>query len=243
MIRPVSPPARKRVPTHSVPEGGGAADVPALAAVEQELIAIFADLSVALGLPRSLGQIYGLAFASPEPVCFDDVVSRLGLSKGSASQGLRVLRELGALREAQGLAKGQEASGKGTTETRRPVDGETAPSGAPPTPLPLAAYPLPPSASAVRQYFVPETSVRALLGALIRQRVQPPLASGAERLARLRAALRSVRSDRPTVPPSDRAAKRPPSDRTAHLAHRIHSLETWHRKAKLFLPLLLKLAG
>lgn len=50
-----------------------------------------------LGLPRSLGQIYGLLFGSARPLSFADIVERLEISKGSASQGLRTLREVGAI--------------------------------------------------------------------------------------------------------------------------------------------------
>ncbi len=53
-----------------------------------------------LGLPRSIGEIYGLLFVSPEALSLDDLVQRLGISKGSASQGLRALKALGAVREA-----------------------------------------------------------------------------------------------------------------------------------------------
>ena len=54
-----------------------------------------------LGLPKSLGEIYGLLFASPRPLTMQDLIDRLGISKGSASQGLRMLRTLGAIREVE----------------------------------------------------------------------------------------------------------------------------------------------
>lgn len=62
------------------------------------LIALCADVAQQLGLPRSVGQIFGLIYASPTPLAFNDVVARLGMSAGSASQGLRFLREFGAIR-------------------------------------------------------------------------------------------------------------------------------------------------
>jgi len=55
-----------------------------------------------LGLPKSLGEIYGLLFASPKPLSLDDLVKQLGISKGSTSQGLRMLRDLGAVKDAEG---------------------------------------------------------------------------------------------------------------------------------------------
>lgn len=53
-----------------------------------------------MGLPRSIGEIYGLLFVSREPLSLDDLVARLNISKGSASQGLRMLKNLGAVHEA-----------------------------------------------------------------------------------------------------------------------------------------------
>lgn len=69
---------------------------------EREVIAVFEDLVSLLGMPKSLGEIYGLLFASAEPLAFADIEQKLSLSKGSVSQGLRALRELGAVREAGG---------------------------------------------------------------------------------------------------------------------------------------------
>lgn len=58
---------------------------------------LFADYLHVLGVPRSIGGIYGLLFASPEPLCFAQIVDRLGASKGSVSQGLAFLRQSGAV--------------------------------------------------------------------------------------------------------------------------------------------------
>jgi len=65
---------------------------------QSECVELFADLAHVLGLPRSVGQIYGLLFASSEPLSFSDFVERLEISKGSASQGLQLLRNIGAIR-------------------------------------------------------------------------------------------------------------------------------------------------
>lgn len=72
-----------------------------LSALERQVIAVFVDGVKVIGLPKSLGEIYGLLFVSPEPLALDDVVRKLQLSKGSASQGLRMLRDLGAVKEAE----------------------------------------------------------------------------------------------------------------------------------------------
>lgn len=72
-----------------------------LSALERQVIDVFVDGVKVIGLPKSLGEIYGLLFVSPAALSLDDVVRKLRLSKGSASQGLRMLRELGAVKEAQ----------------------------------------------------------------------------------------------------------------------------------------------
>lgn len=70
--------------------------------LQRQVVDFFVDGVRVLGLPRSLGEIYGLLFISNEPLSLDDLVCDLGISKGSVSQGLRTLRTLGAVREAPG---------------------------------------------------------------------------------------------------------------------------------------------
>lgn len=70
--------------------------------LERQVVAVFVDGVRVLGLPRSIGEIYGLLFISRAPLSLDDLVQRLHISKGSASQGLRMLKNLGAVREADG---------------------------------------------------------------------------------------------------------------------------------------------
>ena len=70
----------------------------ALTPVQREIVELCADTVQQLGLARSVGQIYGVIYASPRPLAFADVVAGLGISNGSVSQGLRFLRELGAVR-------------------------------------------------------------------------------------------------------------------------------------------------
>jgi DNA-binding transcriptional regulator GbsR (MarR family) len=67
--------------------------------LENQVVDFFVDGVRVLGLPRSIGEIYGLLFISQEPLALDDLVRRLHISKGSASQGLRLLKSLGAVRE------------------------------------------------------------------------------------------------------------------------------------------------
>ena len=69
-----------------------------LSELEVEIIDLFVRLASLLSLPRSLGEIYGLLYLSEEPLSMDDMVERLQISKGSTSQGLRILRGFGAVK-------------------------------------------------------------------------------------------------------------------------------------------------
>jgi len=61
------------------------------------LVEIFADLAELFGNPKSYGQIYGLLFASENPLSMEEIAQRLDISQGSISQGLRQLEAFGAV--------------------------------------------------------------------------------------------------------------------------------------------------
>jgi HTH-type transcriptional regulator, glycine betaine synthesis regulator len=87
----------------NLPANGNTTDTADLDSIERQVVAFFVDGVKVLGLPRSIGEIYGLLFISREALSLDDLVRRLNISKGSASQGLRMLKSLGAVREATGI--------------------------------------------------------------------------------------------------------------------------------------------
>lgn len=68
-----------------------------LSPLEADVVQYFVRVAQTLGLPRSVGEIYGVVFCAREPLSLDEVAARLRISRGSASQGLRVLMKLGAL--------------------------------------------------------------------------------------------------------------------------------------------------
>ena len=67
--------------------------------IELEIISIFVRLADLLNLPKTVGEIYGLLFISEDPMCLDDLMNKLKISKGSTSQGLKILRSFGALKK------------------------------------------------------------------------------------------------------------------------------------------------
>ena len=72
---------------------------PEVVAFQVAVISYFVDAADLLGVPKSLAAIYGACFASPQPLSFNDLGEQLFISTGSISQGIRLLRGVGALKE------------------------------------------------------------------------------------------------------------------------------------------------
>jgi DNA-binding transcriptional regulator GbsR (MarR family) len=63
---------------------------------EIELLNVFVGLFDSFGVPKSVAQIYGVLFCADGPLSQEEIGQKLQISAGSASQGLRLLVELGA---------------------------------------------------------------------------------------------------------------------------------------------------
>ena len=59
-----------------------------------ESVDFFVRMMSIMGLPRSVGEIYGLLYFSPSPFQWIKYVQSFEISVGSASQGLKTLRSL-----------------------------------------------------------------------------------------------------------------------------------------------------
>lgn len=55
------------------------------------------SVATAFSLPRSVGSIFGLIFASADPIGLEDIIRKLEISRGSASMGLNFLLKMGAI--------------------------------------------------------------------------------------------------------------------------------------------------
>lgn len=93
-----------------------------LSAVETEFVDLFVGLARSVKAPKSLGEIYALLYASPRPLTFDAIVRKLAISRGSASQGLRLLRSFGAVK-ATYVAGDRRDHFVAETELRKIVSG------------------------------------------------------------------------------------------------------------------------
>ena len=154
-----------------------------LTPVELALVEFFVSIADLAGLPKSVGEIYGLLFSSPKPLAMDEIIHRLSLSKGSASQGLRFLRSSQAVRTVY-------------------------------------------RAGDRRDFYEPELGLRNLAAGLLKEKVAPRLAEGAQKLVQLEEAL----------------SKESPSLRKVH-ENRIQRIRSWQRNGQKIIPFALKFLG
>ena len=81
---------------------------PPLDEIESAIIDIFIRATKILGYPKSIGEIYGLLYVADEPLCMEDIIQRLGISLGAASQGLKALKGMRAVRSNHMIGKRRE---------------------------------------------------------------------------------------------------------------------------------------
>ena len=150
---------------------------------EREVVALFVRMADLLNLPRSVGEIYGILFISTKPLCLDDCRQRLNISKGSTSQGLKILRSFGAIRTVY-------------------IPGDR------------------------KDYYVAETSLRKITSGFASEQIQPHVASGKDRIERIRELLADQDAEDQEV-----------------LEEKVRLLENWQSRAGKTLPLIIKLIG
>ena len=154
-----------------------------LTALETEIIDLFVQVSRLFGQPRSLAEIYGLLFISGQPLAMDDLIERLKLSKGSASQGLKFLRNVGAVKMVY-------------------VPGDR------------------------RVHYEAVAELRNLLTRFLRDQIVPQLENGHARLSRIAGMVKQL-------PAGDRA----------RVQSRVTMLQSWGKRGKRFLPLVMTILG
>jgi len=64
---------------------------------ELEILDLFVGIFDTFGFPKSTAMIYGVLYCSDEDLLQEEIGRRLGISVGSASQGLKVLTTIGAV--------------------------------------------------------------------------------------------------------------------------------------------------
>jgi DNA-binding transcriptional regulator GbsR (MarR family) len=166
-----------------MPETSQTAPSLSLSDLEAEVIGLFVQISKIIGQPRSYAEIYAVLFLSPDPLTMDELIERLGISRGSASQGLNFLRKAGAIRVM--LIPG-----------RRPTHYEAV------------------------------AELRQLVAGFLRDQVLPEVGESQNRLNQI----------------VEMVGRMPAKDR-AHVSHRISMLQSWGKRGRQFLPLVVKMLG
>jgi DNA-binding transcriptional regulator GbsR (MarR family) len=59
----------------------------------------FGEMGSRWGINRTVGQIYAVLFIAERPLCADDIVERLGVSRSNVSMGLKELQSWNLLRQ------------------------------------------------------------------------------------------------------------------------------------------------
>ena len=78
-----------------------------LAPWEIEVLELFVGIFESFSLPKSTAMIYGVLYCSEEPLLQDDICQKLSISTGSASQGLKMLQNLGAVQRQSPVGQRQ----------------------------------------------------------------------------------------------------------------------------------------
>ncbi|WP_371260645.1 GbsR/MarR family transcriptional regulator [Martelella sp. AD-3] len=63
--------------------------------IVQDFVLHFGEMGSRWGINRSVGQIYALLYASREPLCADDMVNELKISRSNVAAGLKELQSWG----------------------------------------------------------------------------------------------------------------------------------------------------
>lgn len=134
---------------------------PEVVAFEVQMVDFFVSAADLLGVPKSVAALYGIVFASPVPLSFSEIEARLDISKGSVSQGLRVLREVGALKVVNSDAGARDGEGEAGNGSRSPFSTRRG------------------------DAYVPDLELRKLVARFLENRLEKQLTAGSSRLAAL----------------------------------------------------------
>ncbi len=63
-----------------------------LSSTHQKFVIHFGEMGARWGMNRTVGQIYAVLFLSEDPLCADDLVNALGVSRSNVSMGLKELQ-------------------------------------------------------------------------------------------------------------------------------------------------------
>lgn len=71
-----------------------------LRAAQDRFVAVWGQMAGAWGISRTMAEVHALLYISGEPLCTDDIMERLDISRGNASMSLRALLDWGIVERA-----------------------------------------------------------------------------------------------------------------------------------------------
>lgn len=85
--------------------------VPALAEARRRFVEAWGRMAGCWGVPRSMAEVHALLFIEARGMCADEIMERLGISRGNASMTLRTLVDWGiVMRESDGAGRRERYS-------------------------------------------------------------------------------------------------------------------------------------
>ena len=67
--------------------------------VKKTIIELFSEIAKIHGLSKSVGEVYAILYLSDKPLCIDDIMDELGMSKGNVSMNLNKLEKIGFIKK------------------------------------------------------------------------------------------------------------------------------------------------
>jgi DNA-binding transcriptional regulator GbsR (MarR family) len=71
-----------------------------LVEAQDRFIAVWGQMAGAWGISRTMAEVHALLYITGEPLCTDDIMDRLEISRGNASMSLRALLDWGIVERA-----------------------------------------------------------------------------------------------------------------------------------------------
>jgi len=78
--------------------GNGIPASDGLREAQDRFIAAWGKMGSAWGISRTMAEVHALLYITNEPLCTDDAMERLSISRGNASMSLRALQDWGIIR-------------------------------------------------------------------------------------------------------------------------------------------------
>jgi len=67
--------------------------------LKKTIIELFSEIAKIHGLSKSVGEVYAILYLSDKPLCIDDIMDELGMSKGNVSMNLNKLEKIGFIKK------------------------------------------------------------------------------------------------------------------------------------------------